>query len=64
MKVNLSTQLGEQTITQRYLFIYKKAREEKNQSLLGEQGVCWRAITKESQASTHKEKGEVERQMD
>lgn len=47
------------------VFIYlQKTREEKELISLGVQGVNWRAITKERHASTHKEKEEVERQMD
>lgn len=42
----------------------KRGKKKENQSLRGVQGVNWRAITKETRTTTHKEKEEVERQMD
>lgn len=64
----MSKQLWEQTITQQYLFMYKKPGDGKKKTeksiSLELQGVNWRAITKERQASNPKEKEEQERRMD
>lgn len=66
----MSKQLWEQTITQQYLFMYKKPRDGKKKKKIEKsislelQGVNWRAITKERQASNPKEKEEQERRMD
>ncbi len=63
-KVNLSTQLwGANNNTTAFIYLQKGQRRKKSISL-GVQGVNWRAITKESEASTHEEKEEVERQTD
>lgn len=50
-----------------FIYLQKGQRRKKNKKtidLLGEQGVNWSAITKQRQASTHKEWEEVGRQMD
>lgn len=63
MKVDLSTR-GANNNTMVFIYLQKGQRRKKESISLGVHGVNWRAVTKERQASAHKEKEEVERQMD